>query len=144
MFHISTLVCDVLRTSVCVAEMWRHVLVRAVAVVEHLEIQHSCATSFPLREGTRRVGGGRCWKNMPEAVIVSIVNVMRHQPLLCCCKVKESIQITRCALWVAHRVTTSSQIVTTRPRPGEVGAARRRVAHGYWLHLISLLLHVDK
>ena len=90
MFHISTLVCDVLRTSVCVAEMWRHVLVRAVAVVEHLEIQHSCATSFPLREGTRRVGGGRCWKNMPEAVIVSIVNVMRHQPLLCCCKVTDN------------------------------------------------------
>ena len=51
---------------------------------EHTEIDAcgrgggSCATSFLLWEGTRRVGGCRCWGSMSEAVIVPIVKVLRQ------------------------------------------------------------------
>ena len=36
----------------------------------------SCTTSFLLWEGTRRVGGCRCWRSMSEAIIASIVKVL--------------------------------------------------------------------
>ena len=38
----------------------------------------SCATSFLLWEGARLVGGCRCCRSMSEAVIVSIVKVLRQ------------------------------------------------------------------
>ena len=44
----------------------------------------------------------------------------------------------------AKRLSNISQIATRRPRLGEVGVARRCVAHGCWFQLISVLLYVDK
>ena len=104
----------------------------------------SADTSLLLWKGATRVGGCRCWRSMSEAVIVSIVKVLRQYPLPCCNVRREYTYTGGVLVCVAHRLMNSYHIATRRPRPGGIGPARRRIAHGYRFQLTSVLQYVDR